>query len=121
MFVLFYKHMQEAGVALAALGILGTLTAALSWALKFLLKEFNSTQRELSKSITKQATAADRLNASITKRDVREEQFHVRVMEQFDKLNEKADRNLAAVEGLTINEQHIGTQVVQHEIVKSKR
>lgn len=109
--------MQEAGVALAAIGVLGSITAVMGWAMKFLLKEFNSTQRDLSKSITKQAVAADRLNASITKRDVREEQFHAKVMEQFDKLNEKADRNFDAVQGITIHEQKVEHQHVQHEII----
>ena len=52
--------MSESATAIAAISALASIAAVLGWVIKYILKDFNSTQRELSKNIAKQSDVADK-------------------------------------------------------------
>lgn len=121
--------MNGVEVALAALGIMATIVAALVWLLKKLfnqsdttLKEGNKSQLELAKSINKLATASEEQVRLGRERDAEQREFQKEVLHNLKTLNEKADKTFEAVNHapVTIEKQHVEKQVVQQEVVESK-
>lgn len=122
--------MSGVEVALAALGIMATIVAALVWLLKKLfnqndttLKEGNIANLELAKSINKLATASEEQTRLGRERDAEQREFQKEVLHNLKTLNEKADKTYTAVseKPVTIEKQHVQNQVVQQEVVEVKK
>lgn len=122
--------MNGVEVALAALGIMATIVAALVWLLKKLfnqndttLKEGNRSQLELAKSINKLAAASEEQTRVGRERDAEQREFQREVLHSLKTLNEKADQTFEAVSKapVTIEKQHVQNQVVQTEVVEAKK
>lgn len=101
--------MEQTSIALAALGIVGTLCAALIWLLKKLFTQNEDVLGKLSCSI-------DTLSDVLSNNDKRDLDFQKLVIKQLKDIESKTDRNYDAV----INTQQAGTQVVENQTIVSK-
>ena len=122
--------MTEASVALSAIAVLATIAGVLGWVIKYILRDFNSTQRELSKNIAKQSEIGDKQLQLVEKqlettieRDRRDMEFHKQVIKNFEELNKKADKSYQAIlrnhEALsTVANQSVKEQTVEHQTIK---
>lgn len=115
--------MADTSAVIAAIGALASISAVLGWVVKYVIKDFNKTQRELSQNLSKgndltekQLVISKERAERDQERDKRDQEFHSNVMEQFAKLSAKQDKTIEAVNN--INFQHVGTQVVDKTVVK---
>lgn len=120
--------MNGVEVALASLGIMATVIAALVWLLKKLftqgdttLKEGNKANVALANSIDRLATASEEQIRSGRERDVEQIKFQKLVLKQLKTLDEKADLVIEATTNVTVGTQHVQNQVVQTEVVETKK
>ncbi|AZI61877.1 hypothetical protein RQN9TF_12800 [Rhodococcus qingshengii] len=97
--------MNGGEVALAALGIVATVCAALIWVVKFLFTKNDKTNNRLASSIEKSANASHALQQSLAARDARDHEFQRDVIDalgkvsiSLDQLDRKSDANLNAVQ-----------------------
>lgn len=97
--------MNGGEVALAALGIVATVCAALIWVVKFLFTKNDTTNNRLASSIEKSADASHALQKSLADRDARDHEFQrdviaslAKVSLSLDQLDRKSDVNLRAVQ-----------------------
>lgn len=90
-------------VALAALGILGTVVGALVWLLKGLFTQNQTVLSELTSAIKS-------LKDTLSKTDEETRKFQVLVVKKLDNLDKKADRNHQAT--VQIREQKVLHQTV---------
>lgn len=122
--------MNGVEVALAALGIMASIVAALIWLLKKLFNQNDTTLKqgtradlELAKSINKLATASEEQTRVGRERDAEQREFQKEVLHSLKTLNDKADKTFDAVANspITIEKQHVQNQVVQTEVVEAKK
>ena len=114
--------MEDTGI-IAAIGALASIAGVLGWVVKFVIKDFNATQRELSENLSKgndltekQLRIAEEREERDLERDKRDQEFHRNVMAHFSNLSDKQDRTIEAVKNIGF--QHVGTQVIDKTVVK---
>ena len=123
--------MTETGVAISAIGALSAISAVLGWVIKYILKNFNETQRELSKNIGKQADVqvkqlvlVEKQINSTADRDKRDKEFQKEVLYGLKNLGddnaiirETVEKNHKFLSGdITIKSQHVNVQKIDKEV-----
>ena len=110
--------MNGAEVALAALGITGTIAGALVWLLKKLFNQNDGTLKEvvksnalLSTSINKLALASEKQTLAIERQELSTAKWQEYVTKRFDKLEDISN---------TLLNQEVLEQRVEHQTVITK-
>jgi len=106
---------MENAVAIASLGILGSVVASLIWLLKKLFNQNDTTIKDLT-------VILDKLNTSINIDDTDRREFQTCVVNTLSKLSENQDiisnRQVELYRHISTKLMNVENMVVNHEIVK---